>query len=87
MVAKSETSNQEWVSVSFTDTGVGIPEENPDKLFEPRFTTKAKGTGLGLAIVNTLVEEHGGSIGVESERGEGSVFTVCLPLRDDGRSS
>jgi two-component sensor histidine kinase len=87
LVVKSETSNQEWVSVSFTDTGVGIPEENPDKLFEPRFTTKAKGTGLGLAIVNTLVEEHGGSIGVESERGEGSVFTVCLPLRDDGRSS
>jgi PAS domain S-box-containing protein len=83
LVVESETSNREWVSVSFTDTGVGIPEENLDELFEPLFTTRAKGTGLGLAIVRTLVEAHGGSIRVESELGEGSTFTVRLPLRGD----
>jgi signal transduction histidine kinase len=74
-----EVSSPEWVAVSFTDTGVGISEENLGKLFEPLFTTKAKGIGLGLAITRTLVEGHGGSIEVRSEVGEGSTFTVKLP--------
>ena len=71
-----------WVAVSFADTGVGIPEENLEKLFEPLFTTKAKGVGLGLALVKTLVEVNGGSIEVESEVGKGSTFTVRLPTRE-----
>ncbi len=71
-----------WVAVSFADTGVGIPEENLEKLFEPLFTTKAKGVGLGLALVKTLVEVNGGSVEVESEVGKGSTFTVRLPTRD-----
>jgi signal transduction histidine kinase/FixJ family two-component response regulator len=68
------------VVVSITDTGVGIPEENLEKLFQPLFTTKAKGIGLGLALVKMLVEGHGGSIEVESTVGEESTFTVKLPL-------
>ncbi len=68
------------VRVSISDTGVGIPEGNLDKLFEPLFTTKAKGIGLGLALVKTLVEGHGGSIEVESMVGEGSTFRVTLPV-------
>ena len=71
-----------WVAVSFTDTGVGVPEENLEKLFEPLFTTKAKGVGLGLALVKTLVEVNGGSVEVESEVGKGSTFTVRLPTRE-----
>jgi len=71
-----------WVTVSFADTGVGIPEENLEKLFEPLFTTKARGVGLGLALVKTLVEVNGGSIEVESEVGKGSTFTVRLPTRE-----
>ena len=71
-----------WVAVSFADTGVGIPEENLEKLFEPLFTTKAKGVGLGLALVKTLVEVNGGSVEVESEVGKGSTFTVRLPTRE-----
>jgi signal transduction histidine kinase len=71
-----------WVAVSFADTGVGIPEENLEKLFEPLFTTKAKGVGLGLALVKTLVEVNGGSIEVESEVGKGSTFTVGLSTRE-----
>jgi signal transduction histidine kinase len=66
LVVKSEAPSPGWVAVSFTDTGVGIPEENLEKIFEPLFTTKAKGIGLGLALVKVLVEGHGGSIEVES---------------------
>ena len=68
------------VLISFADTGVGIPEENLERLFEPLFTTKAKGIGLGLAVTRTLVEGHGGTIEVESEVGKGSTFTVKLPI-------
>ena len=68
------------VTLSITDTGCGISKENMAKLFEPLYTTKAKGLGLGLTVVKTLVEANGGSIEVESGVGEGSAFTVWLPL-------
>jgi signal transduction histidine kinase len=80
LVVKSEVPTPEWVAVSFTDTGVGIPKEDMGKLFEPLFTTKAKGIGLGLAVTKTLVEGHGGTIEVESEAGAGATFTVRLPI-------
>jgi len=67
------------VVISFSDTGVGIPEENLGRLFEPLFTTKAKGIGLGLAISKVLVEGHGGSIEVQSDVGKSSTFKVRLP--------
>ena len=79
LVIKSEAPTPSWVTISIEDTGVGIPEENLEKIFEPLFTTKAKGIGLGLAVTKTLVEEHGGSIEVQSEAGKGSTFTVKLP--------
>jgi two-component system NtrC family sensor kinase len=71
------------VLISFKDTGIGIPEENIPKLFEPFFTTKkkGKGVGLGLSVGYGIVQVHGGSIQVQSERGEGSTFTVELPLK------
>jgi signal transduction histidine kinase len=70
------------ISISITDTGCGIPEENLEKVFEPLFTTKAKGIGLGLAVSKNLVEANGGSIEVESEVRKGSTFTVkLLPAR------
>ncbi len=68
------------VAISIADTGVGIPEEDREKVFEPLVTTKVTGIGLGLAIVRTLVEGHGGQVAVESEVGRGSVFTVRLPV-------
>jgi len=70
----------EHLLVSFRDTGVGIPEENLGKLFDPFFTTKAKGQGLGLPVCKKLVEALDGRITVESKPGEGSTFTVKLPL-------
>ena len=69
---------QAWVS--FQDTGCGIPEANLNKIFEPLFTTKPKGIGLGLAISKRLVEHNGGKIEVVSQVGQGTTFTVKLPL-------
>ena len=68
--------------LSVSDNGYGISEENKKRIFEPFFTTKkgGEGTGLGLAIAGQVVEEHGGTIKVESEAGEGTTFFVELPL-------
>jgi signal transduction histidine kinase len=74
-------AEKDQVYLSITDTGVGIPEENLEKLFEPLFTTRARGIGLGLAVSKNLVEVNGGSIEVESEEGKGSTFTVVLPIK------
>ncbi|MDA8141787.1 MAG: response regulator [Desulfobacteraceae bacterium] len=71
-----------WAEVIVQDTGCGIPAENLSKIFEPFFTTKeaGKGTGLGLYIVRNIVEKHKGSIDVESKIGEGTTFTIHLPV-------
>jgi signal transduction histidine kinase len=68
------------VEMAVTDTGVGIPEENLDKVFEPLFTTKVKGVGLGLALSKALVERQHGTLEVDSEVGKGSTFTLTLPM-------
>src|ERR1019366_7702624 len=69
------------VMVRVTDTGAGISPEDIDKIFDPFFTRAplGKGTGLGLSISSSIVDQHGGSIGVESQSGKGSTFTVKLP--------
>ena len=66
--------------VSITDRGQGMDERTRARIFEPFFTTKKKGTGLGLAIAKQIVEQHGGSIRVESKPGEGTRFHIDLPL-------
>jgi signal transduction histidine kinase len=66
--------------ISVIDRGEGIEPKIMDTIFNPFFTTKADGVGLGLAICSKIVDQHGGTITVESERGKGSVFRVCLPL-------
>jgi signal transduction histidine kinase len=64
------------VAIRVQDTGAGIPDENLQKIFSPFFTTKHRGTGLGLAITRTIMEKHGGRVGVESKLGEGTTFTL-----------
>jgi len=78
-IIEFESAGPEWVNVAFTDTGIGILEENLKRVFEPLFTSKAKGIGLGLAVTRTLVEGHGGSIEVQSEPGKGTTFSVRRP--------
>lgn len=70
------------VKITFSDTGVGIPQENLGKIFTPFFTTKqiGKGTGLGLAIAYGIIKMHRGSIQVKSQQGRGTTFTIDLPL-------
>jgi signal transduction histidine kinase len=65
--------------IEVADTGAGIPPENISHLFEPYFSTKETGTGLGLAIVKKAVDDHGGTIEVQSEVGRGTTFTITLP--------
>jgi signal transduction histidine kinase len=79
-----------WMCLEVKDTGTGISEQDLDEIFE-RFqqvdgsnARKAEGTGLGLAITRHLVQMHGGTIGVQSQLGEGSTFTVRLPLQHSG---
>ncbi|MCD4702137.1 MAG: PAS domain S-box protein [Candidatus Aegiribacteria sp.] len=67
-----------FVRISIRDEGNGIPEENFEKIFDPYFSTKKTGSGLGLAVVHSIVQKHGGMIGVESAPGEGACFTVYL---------
>ncbi len=66
--------------IAVIDRGSGIEPQNLDNIFNPFFTTKSQGVGLGLAIVSNIVDEHGGKITVESERGKGSIFRVLLPM-------
>jgi CheY-like chemotaxis protein len=70
-----------FVTLSVTDTGVGMGESTRLKIFDPFFTTKeiSRGTGLGLSSAYGIVNNHGGYIDVESKRGEGSKFTIYLP--------
>ncbi len=69
------------MTVRISDTGCGIPQALMHKIFDPFFTTKdpGKGTGLGLSIVYQIVNKYGGTIGIESEEGKGSTFTVQFP--------
>jgi two-component system NtrC family sensor kinase len=69
------------VIVKVTDTGCGIKRDNLDKIFEPFFSTKpvGKGTGLGLSVSYGIIQQHGGTLEVESEEGKGSTFTIVLP--------
>jgi PAS domain S-box-containing protein len=73
------TRAPEGVTVVFTDTGVGIPPEGLDQLFDPFYTTKAEGVGLGLYVTKNIVDNHEGTIDVESEVGKGTTFRVWLP--------
>ena len=77
----------DWLELSVADTGSGIPEEIRDKIFEPFVTTKGAlggsqtpGTGLGLSVSYGIVQEHGGTITVDSAIGRGTTMTVRLPI-------
>lgn len=80
--ARSASGAGPTVTATVSDTGVGMDEETARNLFNPFFTTKAKGTGLGLALTHKIIEEHRGTIVVQSALGKGSVFSITLPVND-----
>jgi signal transduction histidine kinase len=75
--------------IKIRDNGKGIPQENLKKIFEPFFTTKdvGQGTGLGLFIVYKIIEQHKGTITVQSEVGKGTEFTIKLPIKQSNQIS
>jgi signal transduction histidine kinase len=75
----SQKDNKD-VTIRLSDTGGGVSAELESKIFDPFFTTKEKGTGLGLSIVHSVVKNHGGTISVDSNNGEGTTFTLTLPF-------
>jgi signal transduction histidine kinase len=81
-IAMHADSVQQTLTVEVADTGTGIGEDDMPQIFEPFFTTKTdgRGTGLGLSIVRGILDAHGGTIHAESTLGEGTVFTLTLPL-------
>lgn len=82
VVVRTRHLPSDHVQVEIEDNGCGIPEENLDKIFDPGFTTKGVqvGTGLGLSISYQIVAEHHGRVDVKSRQGEGTTFTVTLPI-------
>jgi signal transduction histidine kinase len=77
-----ETSPAErpgWIRILVTDTGAGIPAEEISKIFDPFFTTKRTGTGLGLSVTYGIIQEHGGTVDVQSRPGDGTTFILSFP--------
>jgi len=79
-IATSLSEKQKHVIIKITDTGKGIPKDNINKLFDPFFTTKESGSGLGLAVTYGIIQQHQGSIKANSKVGQGTTFTVVLPI-------
>jgi signal transduction histidine kinase len=77
------SANSSQVMIEVQDTGCGISPENMRKLFTPFFTTKGKGVGLGLAVAHGIIQRHQGRIEVQSKEGEGTTFTIYLPLHPE----
>jgi signal transduction histidine kinase len=67
--------------ISVTDSGVGLPTDRSDEIFNAFFTSKSQGTGLGLAITRSIVESHGGRIWAVANSGPGATFHFTLPVR------
>ena len=82
-------ADADWVWVSISDTGPGIPAENLSRIFDPFFTTKPVGTGTGLGLSNSynIINKHKGRIEVSSEVGKGACFTVYLPIKSADTSA
>jgi two-component system, NtrC family, sensor kinase len=81
--AMDEAGHKEYIEVRIADTGQGIAKENLSRIFEPFFTTKGEyGNGLGLAVIWGIIDNHNGTIDVESELGKGTTFIIRLPLQN-----
>ncbi|NIQ03566.1 MAG: PAS domain-containing sensor histidine kinase, partial [Nitrospinaceae bacterium] len=82
-VSPTQENHREFITITVSDTGSGIPSDHLSNIFNPFFSTKDKGTGLGLSIAYNIIKAHQGTIDAESEESRGTRFTVNLPRWDD----
>ena len=82
MLRGRNSKDGQWITISIQDSGVGIPNEDMNKLFDPFFSTKEGGIGLGLSIAHRIIDQHHGKIEVESDPGKGTLFTIWLPVHN-----
>ena len=87
LIVRSYTDNS-FIRIDITDSGMGISPENKEKIFDPFFTTKVvgEGTGLGLSVSYGIIKQHQGEIFVESKLGEGSTFSIKIPISENGQT-
>jgi len=81
LVIKSQRAENEHIQVSVSDTGVGLPPQQADQIFDAFFTTKAQGTGMGLSISRSIVESHGGRLWAAGNSPHGASFYLNLPTK------
>ena len=81
-ISTSQSQDPAGILIRFSDSGYGIPADGIERVFEPFYSTKPNSLGLGLFISHSIVQEHGGRIEVHSREGEGTTFSIWLPLSD-----
>jgi two-component system sensor histidine kinase FlrB len=82
-----DEAEQYCIEISVEDNGVGIAEADYEKILQPFYTTRSAGTGLGLAVVQSIAKAHKGILWLDSELGEGSTFSLRLPVYQAVQSS
>jgi signal transduction histidine kinase len=87
LTIKSQLANDGQLLISVSDTGVGLPAEKADQIFNAFFTTKPQGTGMGLAITRSIIEAHGGRLWASANTGRGATFHFTLPNEAKGSSA
>jgi predicted ATPase/signal transduction histidine kinase len=83
LAINSRTTNDGWIEVSVSDSGIGLPPQGADRVFETFYTTKADGTGMGLSICRSIVQSHGGRLWAETNPTRGATFKFMLPVADE----
>jgi signal transduction histidine kinase len=81
LTVRSQSTEDGLLQMSVTDTGVGLPREKPDRIFNAFYTTKPQGTGMGLAISRSIIEAHGGRLWATANAERGATFHFTLPAR------
>jgi signal transduction histidine kinase len=86
LTIKSGLNPEGQLLISISDTGVGLPAENSERIFDAFHTTKPQGTGMGLAITRSILESHGGRIWATRNQGAGATFHFTLPVEAEARA-
>jgi len=87
LTIKSQSVNEGQLLISVSDIGVGLPADEPDRIFNAFFTTKPQGTGMGLAITRSIIEAHGGRLWASANTGRGATFHFTLPTTASSTSA